>query len=275
MLQLSEGKPFKQIIADIIKKDLPSTEQRPVYQVFGVICSFSQYGIAVPQEVVPLCIRNYPIETIQDVVDRAEIIELAGLVETINKSGHKHLRTIHELVAKTAMEPYRHRSNDNPPYPCRSLERHLKSIMAQADEIPPTRKGWVSSTFRLLAINGEADLVCQLVHEFSDQIQLLQHQIRITAWFSWAEVYRLVGLLNEQNHCTSIILSSQPKNSSEWIDWLSFVEKRGTKQQKRESLIQLAAWLQEYPEDSHLHRRYFQMIKRYYKTVEQKKKQLI
>jgi hypothetical protein len=272
MLQLSEGKPFKQIIADIIKKDLPSTEQRPVYQVFGVICSFSQYGIAVPQEVVPLCISNYPIETIQDVVDRAEIVELAGLVETNNKSGHKHLRTIHELVAKTAMEPYRHRSNDNPPYPCRSLERHLKSIMAQADAIPATHKGWISYTLRLLVINGEADLVRQLVREFSDQIQFLQHQIGITAWFSWAEVYRLLGLLDEQNHCTSIILSSQPKNSSEWIDWLSLVEKRGTKQQKQESLIQLAAWLQEYPEDFHLHRRYFKMIERYYKTVEQKQK---
>ena len=99
MLQLSEGKTFSQTLADIIKK-LPNTDNSPIYHVFCVICSFFQYGIAVPPEIVNLCLSSdFSLEIVQDVLDLAERHELAGLINTVSQDGYEGLTTIHELIA--------------------------------------------------------------------------------------------------------------------------------------------------------------------------------
>jgi hypothetical protein len=86
MLQLSEGKRFDLIVADIIKR-LPSEEDYPVYQVFGVICSFYQYGIITPPKSCPYVCRN-TLETqfgMWLICIHPEHPELKGLVNTIFK----------------------------------------------------------------------------------------------------------------------------------------------------------------------------------------------
>ncbi|MFO0212783.1 MAG: hypothetical protein ACK53E_18800, partial [Pseudanabaena sp.] len=55
MLQLSEGKPFDEVLRGIVK-DLPSQDSKPIYQAFGVLCSFFQFGIIVPFEILHLCL---------------------------------------------------------------------------------------------------------------------------------------------------------------------------------------------------------------------------
>jgi hypothetical protein len=86
MLQLSEGKPFDLIVADVIRR-LPSDEDYPVYQVFGVICSFYQYGIFTSTGVLPLCLPDYSKKAVRDVVDFARDAELQGLVIKISRGG--------------------------------------------------------------------------------------------------------------------------------------------------------------------------------------------
>lgn len=103
MLQLSEGKEFDLIIADVIKR-LPSEADYPVYQVFGVICSFYQYGrIIIPPEILPLCLPDYSSKAVRHVVDIAIETELKGLLVNVTSYGFDGLGTIHELIAQTAI----------------------------------------------------------------------------------------------------------------------------------------------------------------------------
>jgi len=270
MLQLSEGKTFDQTIADIIK-NLPSTQQRPIYQVFGVICSFFQYGIAVPPEVVPLCLSQYPLEAIQDVVDCSETAELAGLVNTISKKGYEGLATIHELIAKTTMEQnYKPRSNNNPPYPRRSLERYLTKAIQALDLTQESQRRWAYDVLNRLGVSGESDLIRQVFINYSSQIQSLQDGSGFSEWFTWLKTYEALGLIDEKNRCQRVILSTEPQSVHERGHWLSLIENFGTNRQRQEAITQTVTWLQQHLDDSLVRIKYLTLVEKQ-GTLEQKR----
>jgi protein involved in ribonucleotide reduction len=276
MLQLSEGKRFDLIVADIIKR-LPSEEDYPVYQVFGVICSFYQYGITTPPEVLPLCLPKYSSNEVQNVVDLAihpEHPELKGLVNTIFKRGFEGLTTIHELIAQTAMTvKYSRSRGENLPYSCNSLEDHLRAALQALDASEETHKRWVYHGLRLLAINGKAALVRQVISDYADQIQFLQQGGRISDWSHLAKMYEAAGLLAERDRCLNAILSTEPQSSWEWEYGLSLIERLGTNQQKQEAISQTSTWLEAHPENWLVRRQYIVLVEKQ-GTLEQKQKEI-
>jgi len=273
MLQLSEGKPFDLIIADIIKR-LPSEEDYPVYQIFGVICSFYQYGIFTPAGVLPSCLPEYSKKAVRDVVDFARDAELKGLVNTISKGGYEGLATIHELIAQTAMSvKYPRSPGENLPYSCNSLEDHLRAAIQALDASEETHKRWVYHGLRLLAINGKAALVRQVISDYPDQIQFLQQGGRISDWSHLAKMYEAAGLLAERDRCLNAILSTEPQSSWEWEYGLSLIERLGTNQQKQEAISQTSTWLEAHPENWLVRRQYIVLVEKQ-GTLEQKQKEI-
>jgi hypothetical protein len=208
MLQLSEGKPFDLIVADVIRR-LPSDEDYPVYQVFGVICSFYQYGIFTSTGVLPLCLPDYSKKAVRDVVDFARDAELKGLVIKISRGGYERLRTIHELIAQTAMTlKYRRSRGENLPYSPNLLEDHLRAAIPALDATKETHQRWAYDGLRLLAVNGEVTLVCQVLDDYPNQIQSLQHKSGVTGWFTWAKIYEAVGLLAERDRSNCLLAAT-------------------------------------------------------------------
>jgi hypothetical protein len=206
MLQLSEGKPFDLIVADAIKR-LPNDENYPVYQVFGVICSFYQYGIIIPPEVLLLCLPEYSKKAVRNVVDFAIDAELKGLVNTISKRGYEGLATIHELIAQTAMSVNYPRSRgENLPYSLNSLEDHLRAAIQALDPTQETHKSWATYGLRRLVVNGQANLIRQVLDDYPDQIQSLQQENTVIEWSIWARIYEAVGLLRERERCSDEFL---------------------------------------------------------------------
>jgi hypothetical protein len=115
LLQLSEGKPFDQIIADVIKK-LPNKLDYPVYTVFGVICAFYQYGIAMYPDIIKLCLPNFSQDSIDNVINIGLETDLKGLVQKEIKAGYEGLTAIHQDIAYYAMQTnFRPRNNENLP----------------------------------------------------------------------------------------------------------------------------------------------------------------
>ncbi|MEQ8972067.1 MAG: tetratricopeptide repeat protein [Coleofasciculus sp. C1-SOL-03] len=260
MLQLSEGKPFDLIVADVIRR-LPSDEEYPVYQVFGVICSFYQYGMTTPAGVLPLCLPDYSKKAVRDVVDFARDAELKGLVNIIWKRGYDGLATIHELIAQTAMTvKYRHSRGENLPYSPNLLADHLRAAISALNATKETHKRWVHNGLRLLAVNGEMTLVRQVLDDYPNQIQSIQQGSAVTGWFIWSKMYEAVGLLAERDHCLDAILSTEPQSPREWTYWLSLIERRGTNQQKQEAIALTTNWLQLHPDDSHVREKYIALI---------------
>ena len=273
MLQLSEGKPFDLIVADIIKR-LPSEKDYPVYQVFGVICSFYQYGITTPPGVLPLCLPKYSSNEVRNVIDlviHPEHPELKGLVNTIFKGGFEGLTTIHELIAQTAMTvKYSHSRGENLPFSSNSLEDHLRAAIQVLDASEEAHKRWVYHGLRLLAVNGQANLVRQVLNDYPNQIQSVQQGNTVTGWFTFARMYEAVGLLAERDRCINLILSTEPQSSWEWTYWLALIERCGTPEQKKQAIAQTTTWLQQHLEDYHVRAKYLALIEQY-GTPEQKK----
>jgi hypothetical protein len=179
MLQLSEGKPFDLIVADIIKR-LPSEEDYPVYQVFGVICSFYQYGIITPPKSCPYVCRNILKKQFGMWLILPEDAELKGLVNTISKGGYEGLATIHELIAQTAMTvKYPRSRGENLPYSPNSLEDHLRAAIQALDATKETHKYWAVSWAETVGYHGQANLVRQVLNDYSNQIQSLQQRGKV------------------------------------------------------------------------------------------------
>ncbi len=278
MLQLSEGKTFSQTLADIIKK-LPNTDNSPIYHVFCVICSFFQYGIAVPPEIVNLCLSSdFSLEIVQDVLDLAERHELAGLINTVSQDGYEGLTTIHELIAKTAIDiDYRPRKQDNNPYSSRALERYLLKAIQCLDINQDTQIHWANYSLNRLAVVGETKLVLKVVNDHKNKIQFLQNQGTITALLIWSNIYSLLGLIEDQNRCINSILLIQPGTSTEWLKWLSLLQKLGNETQKTEAINKYSDWLKSHPatildqeDDWKIRNKYLSLIKKS-GTLEQKK----
>jgi hypothetical protein len=251
MLQLSEGKLFDLIIVDIIKR-LPSEEDYPVYQVFGVICSFYQYGIITPPEVLLLCLPEYSKTAVRNVVDFARDAELKGLVNTVCQGEFEGLTTIHKLIAQQAMTVKYPRNRDkNLPYSPNSVEDHLKAAIKALDATKETHRYWAARGLRLLAIHGQANLVHQVLNDYSNQIQTLQQKSELSDLSYWAKLYEAVGLLTERDRCISAILSTKPRDESQWVDWLlviDSIESLVTNQQRQKTIAQATACLQKYPQ---------------------------
>ncbi|MEQ8382098.1 MAG: hypothetical protein RH949_06980 [Coleofasciculus sp. A1-SPW-01] len=260
MLQLSEGKPFDLIVADVIRR-LPSDEDYPVYQVFGVICSFYQYSIITPTGVLPLCLPNYSKKAVRDVVDFARDAELKGLVKIISKAGYDGLATIHELIAQTAMMvKYPRSRGENLPYSPNLLADHLRAAIPALDATKETHKRWACHGLRLLAVNGEVTLVRQVLDDYPNQIQSIQQESAVTGWLIWSKMYEAVGLLSERDRCLDAILSTEPQSPLEWVYWLSLIQRRGTNQQKQEAITLTSSWLQLHPDDIHVRTKYLALI---------------
>ncbi|MBW4630187.1 MAG: caspase family protein [Brasilonema octagenarum HA4186-MV1] len=261
MLQLSEGKPFDLIIADVIKR-LPSEERYPVYEVYGVICSFYQYGITVPPEILPLCLPEYSKKAVDNVVEfgiHKELKELVNIVEY--KGGFKGLATIHELIAKTAMsERNRRNKGENQPYSSTCLEEHLRAAIQAIDATKETHKRWANNGLTLLAVNGQANLVHQILNDYTNQIQSLQQECRVTSWYAWAKMYEAMGFVPERDRCLEHIMSTTPQSLWEWVYRLSLIARLGTREQKQEAIAQTATWLQLHLEDWHVRVKYLALI---------------
>ncbi|MBD1862434.1 MULTISPECIES: caspase family protein [Trichocoleus] len=261
MLQLTEGKPFDQIIADIVK-GLPNSTSYPIYQVFGLICSFFQYGVIVPFEFIPSCLDEYHSKAVQDVIDFAETRELAGVVRTICKERFEGLGVIHELIAQKAIElNYKPRYDENPPYSARALDRYLSKIVQFLTPDNKVHKSWLCYALRLITI-GNANLVRRILSDYALQMEALQQGSTISDWLVWEKMYEVIGLVDEQIRCQNQILATTPYNSSEWTYWLSLVEKFADQKQKQESISKVFAWLRINSGNRDLYNKYLVFVRK-------------
>jgi hypothetical protein len=266
MLQLSEGKPFDLIIADAIKR-LPSEKDYPVYQVFGVICSFYQYGIITPPEILPLCLPEYSKKAVCKAVECARHSHLKGLISIIPGVEYGFwleyggLTTIHELIAQTAMTvKYPRSSSDNLPYSPNDLEDHLRAVIENAETKKELQKQWLASGLIHLATKGQSNLVRQILNDYSDQIQSLQLGCTITGWYKWSRLYEYMNLLAEHERCINAMLSTKPQTQWEFGHWLSLIKSHSTNLEKQEAIAQTANCLQRYPDDSYVRIKYLELV---------------
>jgi len=224
MLQLSEGKPFDAVLRDIVKS-LPNSNNRPIYQAFGVLCNFFQYSVIVPFEVLRLCLPagNWSEQLI--------LTELEGLVETATYGGYEGLFPIHELIAKTVMELDYKPGSANQPYAwCQPplLEQHLYKIVPVLDASEETQKRWLQHSMRLLAVNGSEDLVGQTLRKYNPQIVTFQSQVSISDLYYWLKIYTLLDWAEERDRCINNLLLKQPQISYDWLLWFSYITRLGT-----------------------------------------------
>ena len=261
MLQLSEGKTFEKVIADIIQR-LPNTEGCPIYEAFGIICSFFQHGIAVYPEILTLCLSNRKcsLPVIQ--------AELEGLIEIAPFAGFEGFTTIHELIAKTAMTlPYeRGRSSGNLPYSISNptlLDRYLAVAIHCLDPTQKTHRRWAYSVLRKLAISGETRLVHQLLQDYQGEIQKLQQMGGFGDWSNWASFYRLLGLEQERLRCLNSMLQVEPQTSNEVGYCIMPLAKHVTGEQKHDLIKKVEKWLSDYPNTYHIREQYLTLIDAY------------
>lgn len=260
MLQLSEGKEFDSIIADIIKR-LPREKDYPVYEVFGVISSFFQYGITTLPKVLPLCLPEYSKKAVMNVVNNATV-ELNGLVNTMSKDGFKGLTTIHELIAKTAISlRYKYsKPTENLPYYPDSLEDYLTSIIKTLDPTKQNEKRWLFNALRRLAFNEKLELVRQILNDYPEQIQVLEQDSKIYDYSYLEKMYEAADLPAKQKNILKKIISTEPENEWEWFYRLSVTEKHGTEEQKQEAICQTAVFLKDHPENTGIRTKYLVLV---------------
>jgi len=261
MLQLSEGKTFEKVIADIIQR-LPNTEECPIYEAFGIICSFFQHGIAVYPEILTLCLSNRKcsLPVIQ--------AELEGLIEIAPFAGFEGFTTIHELIAKTAMTlPYeRGRSSGNLSYSISNptlLDRYLAVAIHCLDPTQKTHRRWAYSVLRKLAISGETRLVHQLLQDYQGEIQKLQQMGGFGDWSNWASFYRLLGLEQERLRCLNSMLQVEPQTSNEVGYCIMPLAKHVTGEQKHDLIKKVEKWLSDYPNAHHIREQHLLLVNAY------------
>jgi uncharacterized caspase-like protein/DNA polymerase III delta prime subunit len=241
MLQLSEGKPFDLLLWEIVK-DLSDTDRKPLYQIFGVLCSFFQYGIVIPFEILQLCLPS------SDWSEKLVWSNLKGLIDIAIYGRYEGFNTVHELIAKTVMNiNYEPKKEENQPYAWIDhpplLERHLRSIVSNINTTQKLQKWWVSNSLIKLGKNQELKLITRILEDYSDQIQTIQEQNTISEWADWIEVYMILGFTEKQQECIQSILLAQPDNLREWLYWFSLIQRLGDLEQKRIATIKIQNWL--------------------------------
>lgn len=235
--------PKEKNITDVIKA-LPRSQEYPVYQVFGVICSFCQYNIATPAEILPLCLPEYSKKAVQKVVDDAFNKELKDLVI---QGRFERLGTSDKLNAQKAMQPY----------PPNSLEKYLTAAIQVLDATKETHQRWASYGLRNLAINGEDSLVRKILQDYPTQIQALKPKDQSPEWSIWIKIYEA-------------LLQKQPDDTIIRGKYLGLIKQYGTAEQQRSAIAETTAWLQKHPEDKSVRTRYLILIEKC-GTVEQKR----
>lgn len=258
MLQLSAGKPFDVLLWDIVK-DLPNTDRKPLYQAFGVLCCFFQYGVTIPFEILKLCLplSNYS--------ERMILAGLEGLIDTAIFGGYEGLIPVHELIAKTVMAlDFRPDENQNQPYSWIDrpslVEQNLRSIVPNIDVTQEIQQRWLYRTLRRLAVVGETELVSKILHNYSPYIQSIQQTSAIMAWSIWATMYSALGYDEERQRCFRSILLTQPQVPEEWRILLGVIQRIGSRDQQQEAIVQTKAWLDTHPEDSSVRFQYLGLV---------------
>jgi len=269
MLQLSKGKTFELILQDIVKT-LLNREGQPLYEVFGVVCCFSQYGIIVPFEILRLCLPNF------DCSERLIMSGLAGLVDTATYGGYEGLMAIHELIAKKVMElSYRPNELQNRPYSSFErpplLERHLRAVVPNLDGSAEIHKRWLYHSLKLLAVNGQKDLVCRILQDYGSQVEAIQQENSIADWTYWSRLYKLIDLKDRQDFYINKILQMEPETQHEWRCWLRFVVRVGSDEDKQLALKNTQTRLLKYPQDVKVRIQYLVLVER----LGKKDKQLV
>jgi hypothetical protein len=275
MLQLSAGKPFDVLLWDIIK-DLPNTDSQPFYQAFGVLCCFFQHGIMVPLDILQCCLppSNYLEQSIRS--------GLEGLIDTLtyNYAGYEGFTPVHELIAKTVISlgfdadgrpdsRCRPTGKQNPPYSWSNpplLEQHLKSILSRIntniDANQETLRRWISQNLRRLAVNGEIELVDNILRNYAPAIDTIQQQNTFTVWLCWIRIYSALGWSGDTQRCIQSILLTQPDLASESRSWLSLINKLDSREQQQTAIAQTQSWLDTHPAYWHVSTRYLALVKR-------------
>ena len=261
MLQLSAGKPFDVLLWDIVK-DLPNTDRQPLYQAFGVLCCFFQHGIIVPFEILKLCLplSNYS--------ERIILMGLEGLIDVATYAGYEGLTSVHELISKTVMTlDFRPDENQNQPYlwidSPQLLERNLRSVVSNIDVIQETQNRWIYHSLRLLVVNGEANLVAKILHDYSLLIESIQQRNTIIAWSIWSAIYSALGWSDDQQRCIHSTIQTQPNGEWERIYWLSLIQKLGNRDQQQEAIVQTQFWLDAHPDDGEVRTKYLGLVENF------------
>jgi uncharacterized protein YbgA (DUF1722 family) len=260
MLQLSEGKPFDVLLWDIVK-DLPNTDDQPLYQAFGVLCCFFQYDIIVPIEVLQLCLPP------SDCLEQSILSGLEGLIDTVIYRGYEGFTSVHELIAKTVMSLcFRPDKKQNRPYfwidrpPL--LERHLRAIVPNLNALQTLQKWWILDSLEKLARNQEAALVSKILQEYSTQIEAIQQQNTVSEWSTWAMIYAAIGWTEAQLCCVRSILLTQPISQDDWEYWLSHIEKLGSREQQQAAIIHTQTWLDKHPDNRRIRVKHLALVER-------------
>ena len=269
MLQLSEGKRFDQIIADVIKK-LPNDDNCPIYQVFGLICSSYQYHVAVYRDVIYLCLQEkYSREAISRAIESSIRRELKGLVHetVINRGDFQGFATVHELIAETAIREAKSHDEHKEylAYPTDLLEIHLENVIENKRLDPQVEPHirWFLHTLRALCARSPEDLnkVRQLLNRYSENIKLLQHDTTIMRLASWANMYAVAGLKSEKERCIDALIATKPQDSKENDRKLSEIARKYSPEQIKQLIKESTASFKHNPHDFHLCPKFFKLVK--------------
>ena len=263
MLQLSEGKIFHRIIANAITK-LPNSKSRPSYQVFGLICSFFQYGAITPPEIIELCIpefRRYHQLVLSD---------LKGLISVDIQAGYEGLTSIHELIAQVAMETREKQNleNGNLLYSWISapnlVEQYVETIIYNISLESDVQRRWICRLISLLSRQENMNLARGVLSEYSEKFHEIQRtSVNITELSYYTNVYRVLGLFPDCVRCERLILEADPDDSNNRNIQLSMLEKYGDSQQILVALGRTKTWLNTHPDDTNVRQHYLALIGRY------------
>jgi len=269
MLQLSAGKSFDVLLWDIVK-DLPNTDRQPLYQAFGVLCCFFQYGMMVPLEILHFCLP------LSDYLEHSMLSGLEGLIDTVNYSGgYEGFIPVHELIAQTVMslgidsngkQDSRCRSNDhqNPPYSWINrpslLERNLGLIISNIDTTQENQKWWISSFLNRLAVNRELEVVCKILNGHSLFFERIQQTNTISTWATWQNTYSILDWNEDKQRCITPVLLTQPQFHPEWVYWLSVIQRFGNQIQQREAIVQAKTWLDTHTDTGNVWVKYLTLV---------------
>ncbi len=232
---VSKVLPKEKNIADVIKA-LPRGKEYPVYQFFGVICSFYQYGIATPAEILPLCLPEYSKKAVQKVVDDALNKQLKDL-DIIIQDKFERLGMSDKLIAQKAMQAY----------PLNSLEKYLTAAIPALDATQETHQRWGSHGLRSLAVNGEDNLVRKVLQDYPAQIQALKPKDESPEWSVWIKIYEA-------------LLQKQPDDTIIRGKCLGLIKQYGKPEQQRDVIAQTRTWLQKHPEELKIRTSYLNLI---------------
>ncbi|MER3494067.1 MAG: hypothetical protein C4323_18265 [Mastigocladus sp. ERB_26_2] len=223
-------------IADYIK-NLPKGKEYPVYQIFGVICSFYQHGIATPAEILPLCLPEYSKQAIQKVIDSILNNELKNIVIIIAKGRFQRLGTSDNVNLPKATQIY----------PSKSLEKYLTTAIPNLDATEEIHQRWIAHCLRSLAINGEDNFVLQVLQDYPEKIQALKPKDDPGEWSVWIKIYEVL----RQKHPEDIKIRSQH---------LGLISRFGTEEQKRHAIDETKPWLLKNSEDRIIRRLYLALV---------------